>query len=120
LIENIRCLIADIPHFILADIIQQITEKRPGIEVVCHIEDVNNVPKIVQEHSIDVVILGEKAISVSQSLDNLFDISPQTVAVGVINEGRRVCVCVEDIGPSELIKIIKSAVQIRASSSQIL
>ena len=107
--ENIRCLIADIPHIMLADIIQKITEKRPGIEVVGRIGGNVDLPQVVKDRAIDVVILGMESTSVSQSLNDLFETSPQIVAVGVANDGKRICVCVEDVGPIELMDIVLSS-----------
>ena len=111
--ENIRCLIADIPHIILADIIQQITEKRPGIEVVGCIDNNNDLSQVVKDRAIDVLISGMEVTSASQSLNKVFEISPQVVAVGVVDDGRRICVCVEDIGPDDLVELVKVAVQNR-------
>ena len=116
--ENIRCLIADIPHIVLADIIQHITEKRPGIEVVGRIDSNKDLLKFVKDRAIDVVILGMETTSMLQSLNDLFEVSPQVVAVGVVKDGRRVCVCVEDIGPDELIELVRAATQNRYANGE--
>ena len=106
--DNIRCLIADIPHFLLADIIQKITENQPEIDVLGSIDNKTDLANKIKECPVDVLICGMEA-SETQSLDKVFDVIPNVVVVGLINDGRRICVCSEDVGPSELISLIKSA-----------
>ena len=109
--EHIRCLIADIPHIILADIVQQIIEKRPGIEVVGRVDSDNDLSRIVKDRAIDVLMLSMEETSVSESLNEVFEVSPEVVAIGVVGDGRRICVCVEDIGPDDFVALIKAAVK---------
>ena len=62
----------------------------------------------IKECPVDVLICGMEA-SETQSLDEIFDVMPNIVIVGLMNDGRRICVCSEDVGSSELILLIRSA-----------
>jgi hypothetical protein len=105
---SVRCLVGDIPQVILADIIQLVIDDRPDIEVVCRLDDIDCVCDAVKENEIDVVILGEKAISLSQSVSDLLTTYPQTTVVAILNNGSRVCVCVEDFGLDDFVTMVRS------------
>ena len=109
--ENIRCLIADIPHIILEDIIRKIIMDRPGIEVVDHFDSNNNISQVIKEHSIDVLIVGMEAETAFQTLNEVVNISPKVVTIGVVADGRRICVCVDDVGPGDLVELVDAAFQ---------
>ncbi len=103
---NIRCLIADIPQIMLADVIRKITEKQSGIEFVELTHEGEDIPRFVKDHGVDVVILGKSALSVSGTLNGIFEASPQVIAVSILEDGNRVCFCVEDVGPKELTDLL--------------
>ncbi len=106
--ESVRCLVGDIPQVVLADIIQLVIDDRPDINVVCRLDDINGVCEAVKEHEIDVAVLGEKAISLSQSVNELLLTSPQTTVVAILNDGNRACICVENFGLDELVAMVRS------------
>lgn len=108
--ENIRCLIADIPHIILADVIQEVTERRPGMEIVGRVNNHNDLVEIVKERDVDVLILSLEDRTVFESLKDLFESAPNVVTVGVIEHGKRICIGVNDIGPDDFISLVKQAV----------
>lgn len=109
--ENIRCLIAGIPHIIFADIVQKITEMRPGIEVVDRVSSINNLSQVVKEHAVDVLIFGMEENSISQSLKDIFEMSPEIVTIGVLDDGRNICMCVSDVSPNGLIDLLQTAIK---------
>lgn len=106
--DNIRCLIADIPQILLADIVQGITESRSGFDVVKRVENKNNLPQIVREHKIDVVILEIKASRFSNECNEILDSKPELVIVGLVKDGRRAAILIDNIGKKELIKLIRT------------
>ena len=105
--DNIRCVLADIPQVALADIIQKIIEARPGIEVIGRVENNNELLNYLNNESVDVVIHNMDAINSPQGIDRVLQQSPQTISVGLVESGRRICVCVQDIGPDELSNLIE-------------
>jgi len=106
--ESVRCLVGDIPQIILADIIQLLINDSPDIEVVCRLDGTGEVCDAVKENEIDVAVLGESAMSLSQSVNDLFSVSPQTTVVAILNNGSRACVCVENFGLDDLVAMLKS------------
>ncbi|MDH5181644.1 MAG: hypothetical protein OEZ39_14660 [Gammaproteobacteria bacterium] len=108
--EYIRCVIADIPQIILADIIQQLTEQHPGIEVVARFDDFEKLASFIQQQDIDMVMLGTDMDSMAQSLNEVLALSPQTVVIAIIKNGRRACACIEDVGASELLDVVNNVV----------
>ena len=115
--QNIRCMVADIPQMVLADIIQKIVEERPGVEIVGRVDNDNDLNRYLDEHAIDVVIHCMEETSNSALIDNILKNSPQAVSVGLQKSGRLVCVCVDDIGPEQLLNLIENVTRIRKQHS---
>lgn len=109
--ENVRCIIADMPHYLLADIIQKITDNRTDIEVVGRVDQNTNLSKLLEEQEVDVVMLSMDDVHLSEQLNSVFELSPQVVAVGVVSDARRICVCVEDFGPDDFMSLVMAAVR---------
>lgn len=111
--ENIRCLIADIPQLLLADIVEKIIEERPGVEVMYRSDNENALHTQMREGLIDVVIHSMADHDMSLIIKELLKTSSHTISVGVIDDGRRVCICMRDIGPDEFIELIRLAAKNR-------
>jgi DNA-binding NarL/FixJ family response regulator len=104
--DKIRCLIVAVPHYLLADLILHITEKYPEIEVVGRVNGYKELVLVLRGQPVDVVVTGIDGVSKMQFIDDLFALAPQIVVVGVMNDGRRLCLCVEDRGPEDLITLM--------------
>jgi len=115
--RNIRCLVADIPQVVLADIIQNMVEARPGIEIVGRVSSDVDMPEKFMNCSIDVVIHSMEQSKKSTFIDELLKISPQTICVGLQNSGRAVCVYLEDFGAEQLLEIIENVTMIRRKTT---
>ena len=107
--DNVRCLIADIPHNLLADIVQRITESRSDIEVVGRFESKDGLPQIVRDSEADVVIFGMEAGTLSNECKEMFDAKPELVIVGLVEDGRRAAIIIDDVGPKEIMDIMHVA-----------
>lgn len=107
--DNIRCLIADIQEIVLADIVQRIAEDSPGIDIVSRVDSTENLYQLIQDNAADVVILGIEADELSKQYTELLDAFPGLVMLGIIGNGRRALVIVDDIGPQQLTGLIQSS-----------
>lgn len=107
--ESVRCIIADMPHNLLADIIQKITDSRPDIEVVGRVDQNTNLSELLEEQEADVVMLNMDDINLSEQLSRVFKMQPQVIAVGVVSDAKRICVCVDDMGPDDFMSLVKAA-----------
>lgn len=106
--ENIRCLIADIPQQVLADIVQSITNECKAAEVVDRINGVENLQLAVKENSIDVVILGMKNNVLPRQCSELMEQFANLMVIGLIDDGRRAAVYLDNIGTKEIVHIIST------------
>ena len=109
--ENIRCLIADIPQIVLADIVQHIAENRLGIEVVGRIESKENFPRVIRENKVDVVMFGAKNDLFPDEWRDIRDSDPDLLFVGLIEDGRHAAIFINDIGPDQLMNMLKASLR---------
>jgi len=104
--ENIRCLIADIPQVILADIMQKLTEDNNGTEVVERVSDLNDLPLTIKNKSINVLILGMQNNVFPQICEDVLINAPELLVVGLVNDGRRAAIYMDDVGKNDITNII--------------
>lgn len=116
--KKTRCLIADIPQGVLADILQKILEIRPGVDVAGCVESSHELPEYLKNNAIDVVIHSMEATRKSQLLDEILQRSPETVSVGLQDGGRVVCICVGDVSPELFLDLIEGVSNIRRKTYQ--
>lgn len=107
--NKIRCLIADIPQHLLVEIIRKTTESQTDIDVdvIEQRELGKDLVDLITEESVDTLLLGMEKDFDIRSLDKIFDVLPQVVVVGIIDDGRRVCLSMEDVGPELLMKLVR-------------
>lgn len=106
LMDNIRCLIADMSQITLADIVHHLAEDSPSIDIVNRIDSIKNIHQLIQNYTADVVILGVESDSISREHTEILDAFPGLVMVGIVGNGRRAIVIVDDVGPNELTDLI--------------
>ncbi len=104
--ENVRCLIADIPQTVLADIVFKMAKESNGMEAVDYISNIEELPNTIQKLSIDVLILGMKGNDLPQICTDLMDRINNLMVVGLIDDGRRLAVYINNAGKKEIIDII--------------
>ena len=106
--DKIRCLIADIPQHLLVDMIRKATEARSDIDVIEQYTTGKDLLELIEKEPVDTVLLGMEKDFEIRSLDKIFSVLPQVVVVGVIDDGRRVCMCMEDVGLELLMKLVRT------------
>ena len=108
--ESIRCVIEDISNIMLADIVHRISEQNLNVEFLQNIHD-NNLSTLVREHAVDVVVTGFDNKDIPMVCNQLLEEFHDVAIVGLIEDGRRMCIYIDDAGPRELIELIQSAVE---------
>ena len=103
---HLRCLIADIPQLVLADIVQRVAEENEDVEVVDRLTGVDNLAEEIKKQAIDVLILGMKKNRLPQVCNEVLDTISNLLVVGLVDDGRRTAIYVDDVGSNEIMKII--------------
>ena len=106
--ETLHCLIADIPQIVLADIVQRITEENHNIEVVKRVPKIEDVPAILSRQDIDVLILGMKSNIYPRACRDILKNYSDLLIVGLVDDGRRAAIYMDDVGSNEIVKIIRT------------
>lgn len=104
---HLRCLIADIPQLVLADIVQRVAEENEDVEVVDRVTGIDNLSEVVRKQAIDVLILGMKNNMLPQVCNDVMDTISDLLVVGLVDDGRRAAIYVDDVGGNEIVKIIR-------------
>jgi hypothetical protein len=107
-VENLRCLISDIPQKLLSDIIVGITQQHENIEVVDRISDREELNSILSKQSIDVLILGLKQNCFPEFCKDILNRFSDLLIVGLHDDGRLAAVYLDDVSSSEIIKVIRT------------
>jgi DNA-binding NarL/FixJ family response regulator len=102
----LRCLIADIPQKVLADIVQRVTQQDEKIDVVGQVSDIDDISGILNTQKIDVLIMGMRDDTPYDFCREILDQFPQLLVVGLVNDGRMAVVCLADLGSSQLVNLI--------------
>lgn len=104
--EILRCLIADIPQKLLQDIVQRITQEHEFIDVLDPVTTIDNLPAVLQEHSVDVLILGLSDPLMNQYCMDILKKFSDLLIIGLLDDGRLATVYLNNIGSMEIIKVI--------------
>ena len=104
--DKIRCLIADMPQLILADIISDIAVDQRDIDVVDRVETIDDVPAVLGKRDIDVLIIGMSSDLSFNYCKDIVKRFPRTLVIGLPDDGRSAIVCKGDVGREEIIKLI--------------
>jgi len=107
-VEIIRCLIADIPQKVLADIVQSMTQQDGTIDVVGQVSGIHNVSGILNREKIDVLIMGMRDSTPQQLCKDILKKFPGLLIVGLIDDGRMAMACWADVGKNDILDIIRA------------
>lgn len=104
--EPVRCLIAGIKQSILAEIVECVALRQIKTEIVGKVPQRDNIVELTKFHDASVVVLGMEEQEMPEIFRNLLDTKIPNTTIGIINDGRHVCVCANDIGPEQLAMMI--------------
>ena len=106
--ETLRCLIADIPQKILADIVQTVTQQDKSIEVVGQLSDLNQLSEVLDKQAIDMLILGIQKYTPPTFCHGLLEAFPDLLIVGLVDDGRMAVICIGNVGTNDILKVIRA------------
>ncbi len=104
--EPLRCLLADIPQKVLADIVHTVTHQNENIEVVGRLEDLSGLTETLQEEVVDVLILGEQNNPPRNLYTELVEQFPGLLVIGLVDDGRIVAMYMSNVGSNQLVDAI--------------
>lgn len=107
--DNLRCLIANIPELVLADIVHRLVDERPDVDVVARDASNRNLRELIKKYGVDVLIMGLDISHIPEEYIDIMELDSDLVVIGLIEEGRHAMVLIEDIGLGDLKELINLA-----------
>jgi len=108
--KKIRGVIAGVSHIILSDILRRVAEQNLNMELINNIDD-GDITSQVKRLDVDVVMTSFDSTELPKVCNDLLEEMPDVAVVGLVKDGRRLCICVDDVGPREIIDLIEMAVR---------
>jgi hypothetical protein len=107
--NRIRVALGDVQSAILRDILAQITDLEPDMELV-GIAGQPRLTEAIGRDQADVVICDVRPEELPEVCRELFAEGDPPVVVGLAREGREAAVCIANAGAAQLMAVIRSAV----------
>ncbi len=105
--EPLRCLLADIPQKVLADIVQTLTRQDENIEVVGQMPGFDGVTGMLEQQAIDVLVMGMEKNMAQAACCQLIQKFPKLLVVGLVDDGRLAVTCMANVGKDDLLNVIQ-------------
>lgn len=106
--ENIRCVIANMPRELLGDIVERMIGQSGDIEVVDRIDGLRQLRMTLSREPVDLLVMGMQDIDLPESLVGILDDTPNLAIVGLVQDGRRLAAFADNVGADEIIQLIRS------------
>ncbi len=106
--ETLRCLIADIPQKILADIVQTVTQQHENIEVIGRLADLARLEELLLAEAVDILILGVQKNTPRDLCLELVEQFPGLLIISLVDDGRVAVIYLSNVGSNQLIDAIVS------------
>lgn len=104
--KTLRCLIADIPQKLLADILQTVTEQNDNVEVVGRLSGLDGLTENIQEQAVDVLILGVHKKTSHYLCLELLEKFPELLIIALVDDGRVSVIYLSNPGSNQLVDAI--------------
>jgi len=105
-VQPLNCLIADIPQSLLVDILQRIAKETRDVKVIPGVVNSADLPSILNSQSVDVLIVGMEEFVLPRICKTMLDRFTDLLVVGLVNDGRKAAVFINDIRSHEVSTII--------------
>lgn len=105
--KPLRCLIADIPQKVLADIVQTLTQQDKNIEMVGRMNGADDIDDIVERQAIDVLISGMEKSTAQTACCQFMEKFPDLLIIGLLDDGRMAVACMGSLGKDDLLNLIR-------------
>lgn len=109
--SQIRCLLAGTSPGVLADIVEQVMKSHLDVEMVERVDKQEDVLPLVRQHDFNVVIIDFTPEQIPRICHDLLEEHPCMVVAGLVGDGKRLCILIDDPGPVELTEMIRIAVE---------
>jgi spore coat polysaccharide biosynthesis protein SpsF (cytidylyltransferase family) len=106
--ETVRCLIADMPQMVLADIVQKLTEESNDIEVVDRVDNLEDAFAALIETQANVLISGAKNTQVPERFTDILKKFSGLSIVCLAEDGRQLSVHLDDVGTKDIVTILRA------------
>jgi len=106
--KRVRCLIADLPQQLLADIVQNMAEESGLIEVVDQVSSIADIPTVIASKPVDVLMLGMKNTELPSLCVDLMNRISGLHIIGLVDDGRRLAVYLNNVGRTDVLRIIRA------------
>lgn len=106
--DGVRCVIADIPQRLLADIVQNMADESGIFEVVDRVNSLSELPAVVARQPVDVLIMGMDNTMLPKLGIEIMRAVPNLPIVALVDDGRRMAVYLDNVGKNDLLRIVRA------------
>ena len=104
--DQVRCVIANMPQKLLADIVERMVVESGDIQVIDRANNLGDIEPGIDRESIDLIVLGMQSISLPQSCVEIMNEIPNLTIIGLVDDGRRLACFLDNVGKNDILKII--------------
>ena len=106
--ENIRCVIANMPHQLLRDIVENMVRESGDIEVVERVENIRDIPSVIAKNPVDLLIMGMESNILPESCLGIINRSADVPILGLVDDGRGLAVYMNNVGKNDILKMVRT------------
>lgn len=107
--SQIRCLLAGKRPGVLADIVEQVMRNHLDVEIIERADEQENVLQLARQQNFNVTIIDFSPSDIPALCHDLLNEHPSMVIAGLVGDGKRLCILVDDPAPAELTEMIRVA-----------
>lgn len=108
---QIRCLLAGTRPRVLSEIVEQVIKNHLDVEMIERVAELNEVMPLARGSDFNVVVLDFGEDEIPKLCNDLLDEQPSLVIAGLVGDGKRLCILIDDPGPAKLTEMIRIAVK---------
>lgn len=106
--ENIRCIIANMPQQMLVDIVENIAKESGVTEIVDRVTNINDIPDVIARKPADLLILGMKSNELPEPCLRILNHCSDLPILGLVDDGRRLAIYLNNFGKKDILRIINT------------
>lgn len=106
--ENIRCVIANMPQKLLRDIVENMVRESGDIEVVEQVENIHDIPSVIANNPVDLLIMGMESNILPESCLGIMNRSANVPILGLVDDGRRLAMYLNNVGKNDILKMVRT------------
>lgn len=106
--ENIRCIIANMPHQMLVDIVENMAQESGVIDIVDRVTSISEIPSVISQNPADLLILGMKSNELPEPCLSILERNSDLPILGLVDDGRKLAIYLNNFGKNDILKIIST------------